>query len=243
MRNFERLLWPAKKRVAGVIVFLLLAGVIAGSVGFAQEKSKPVVKKIGVTRYRLAEIEFDAKTREIFIPVVVNKREGGPMEYILVHENGKVHESILTTKASPLTLQIVLKLLKYQSGNGDVFNLLLPEDERKAKGGKKKDRGNLLETAIHWADSETAKLVNDVILDAKTSEAMSPGGWIYTGSEIDGGNYMAELEGSIIAVYLDTLSMFNMTREGADDDERWGANPDAIPEIGTRGTLVLKLSK
>jgi hypothetical protein len=37
--------------------------------------------------------------------------------------------------------------------------------------------------------------------------------------------------------------MFNMTRDGADIDERWGANGDAIPEIGTKGTLILKASK
>src|SRR5690606_6298120 len=43
------------------------------------------VKKVGATLYRIGEVEFDAKTREIRFPVTVNMREGGPMEYILVH--------------------------------------------------------------------------------------------------------------------------------------------------------------
>ncbi len=230
-------------RVLAAMAFLLLLCQTPGSFGIAQEKKQPPVKKIGVTRYRLGEIEFDAKTREVFLPVVVNQNEGGPMEYILVHESGKVHESILTTRVSPIEFQIVLKLLKYQSGKGDVFNLLLPESEQKAEGGKKANRGDLMSVVVLWSDSEEKLVATSLIIDGKTSKPMPKGGWVYTGSEIDSGNYMAELEGSIIAVYLDPVSMLNMTREGADDDERWGANKDVIPEIGTRGTMILSLSK
>ena len=52
---------------------------------------------------------------------------------------------------------------------------------------------------------------------------------------------MAEIEGALIAIYLDAIAMFNMSNEGADDDERWGANSEMIPEIGTHGTLVISL--
>ena len=31
-----------------------------------------------------------------------------------------------------------------------------------------------------------------------------------------------------------------LTREGADIDERWGANPESIPEIGTRGQVIIR---
>ncbi len=242
MRYFQRHRFFSVRVLILVIVPLLLCQAI-GLPGIAQEKKQHSVKKIGVTLYRLGEIEFDAKTREIFLPVVVNQNKGGPMEYILVHENGKVHESILTTKVRPLELQIVLKLLKYQSGNGDVFNHFLPENQQKNKAGKLEDRGDLLKVAILLSGKGKKQAVSSLILDGKTSLPMEKGGWVYTGSEIDEGNYMAELEGSIIAVYLDSLSMFNTTCEGSDDDERWGANKEVIPEIGTRGTLVLSLSK
>ena len=92
-------------------------------------KEKPRVEKIGESRFRMGDIEFDAKTKEIFLPAVVNKREGGPVEYLIVHEGGKVHESILTTKASPLHLQVVMKLLKHKSGYGNVFDPMLAEEE------------------------------------------------------------------------------------------------------------------
>ena len=83
----------------------------------------------------------------------------------------------------------------------------------------------------------------EFIIDGENAEPMAPGDWIYTGSTIEEGNFLAEGEGSIIAIYLDHIAMFNMTRDGADIDERWGANGDAIPEIGTKGTLILKASK
>ena len=63
--------------------------------------------------------------------------------------------------------------------------------------------------------------------------------WIYTGSKIENGTFMAEAEGSIIAIYLDPLAIFNMTIDGADTDERWGANSEMIPEIGTPGVLTV----
>ena len=211
--------------------------------GFAQEKKKPAVKKIGATRYRLGEIEFDAKTKEIFLPVVVNQNEGGPMEYILVHENGKVHESIFTTKVRPLELQIVFKLLKFRPGKGDLFDALLPENERASEGGRKSERGDLIDISVRWSDGGETVTPNDLILDARSAKPMSPGGWIFTGSEIYNGTFMAETEGSLVAVYLDPVAMLNMTGKGADDDERWGANKGAIPEIGTRGTMILRLSK
>ncbi len=46
---------------------------------------------------------------------------------------------------------------------------------------------------------------------------------------------MAEAEGSIIAIYLDHLAMFNMfSREGADLDERWGARHTVIRKSARR---------
>ena len=65
-----------------------------------EDQSRPEITKIGDYRYRLAGMTFDSQTREVFIPVAVNMREGGPIEYILVHENGKVHESIVIVLVS-----------------------------------------------------------------------------------------------------------------------------------------------
>ena len=197
------------------------------------------VKKIGENLYRLGEIEFDAKSREIRFPVTVNQREGGPIEYLLVRETGKVHESILTTSISPLHLQIVMKLLRYEGGNGDVFNRLLAPEVLEKEGGKEADRGETV-SFLFQPEGGKALPVYEMVIDGESAEAMAPGDWIYTGSAVEEGTFMAEAEGSIIAIYLDHLAMFNMSREGADLDERWGARHTVIPEIGTKGTLTIR---
>lgn len=197
------------------------------------------IKKIGETRFRLGQIEFDAKSREIRLPVTVNFREGGPVEYLLVHETGKVHESILATTVSPLHVEIVLKLLRYKVGQGDVFDAFLPEAERASQGGKKEDRGEVANFFFE-TDGAAPRPAYELVIDGETAEAMSPGGWVHTGSQVQDGGFLAESEGSIIAIYLDPAAIFNMTRDGADIDERWGARHTVIPEIGTRGILSIR---
>ena len=207
------------------------------------------MKKVGPTTYRIEEVTFDAKSGEISIPVTVNLREGGPVEYLLVHENGKVHESILTTTARPRDLQIALKLLKYRAGEGDVFDRFLPSEDRQLKGGKSSERGTAVIFTIRWEDEdgvEKNEPAHRWVIDGDTKESRDDPGepmpdhpWNFTGSLIHEGQFMAELEGSIIAIYLDPVALFNTTVPGADLDERWGANEAAIPRIGTHGTLVI----
>lgn len=216
-------------------------------ISLAQEKTeepgRPLVTKVGENSFRLGDILFDSKEKSISIPVVVNMNEGGPIEYLLVHENGKVHEAILTTTVSPSQLQIVLKLLKFKSGHGDVFNRLLSPEMLDKEGGKEADRGAAMQFEFIKDGSEEPKPGYELIIDGENAKPMSPGDWIYTGSTIEEGNFLAEGEGSIIAIYLDHIAMFNMIRDGADIDERWGANGNAIPEVGTKGKLILKPAK
>lgn len=260
--------------------------------GSAAEKARDAVRRVGETRFRLGEVEFDAESKEVFLPVAVNMREGGPMEYLLVHESGKTHESIFSTKASPLHLRIALELLGFRAGEGDVFHPLLTEEMAAARGGTEAGRGDGVEVwfrreAIaekdagemgkegeatnspashssqdsHESDADSGEgerekgsdaekemdkekekelLAAPLVLDGTESLPMAPEPWVFTGSRVENGTFQAETEGSIIAIYLDPYALFNMTREGADNDERWGANPGLIPPLGEKGTIVLR---
>ena len=198
------------------------------------------VKKVGETLYRIGEIEFDAKSCEIRFPVTVNMKEGGPIEYILVNEKGKVHESIFTTAISPTSLQIAMKLLRFKAGRGDVFNRLLAPEVLEKEGGIEADRGDSVSFAFRAEGDEKAVPVYEFVIDGESAEVMKPGRWVYTGSAVEGGTFMAEVEGSIIAIYLDQLALFNMTRVGADLDDRWGIRSSIVPEIGTKGILTIQ---
>ncbi|MEM9282955.1 MAG: YdjY domain-containing protein [Verrucomicrobiota bacterium] len=203
------------------------------------DRNKPAVIKTGEHEYRLGKIELNAKSREIRFPVLVNMREGGPIEYFLVHETGKVHESILVTPVSAFDLQVALKLLKYESGKGDLFNRMLPPHLVEEEGGTAAERGASVSFRFVPEMGEPIP-AESTLIDGFEGKPLAEGEWIYTGSMIYEGSFMAGVEGSIIAIYLDPVAMFNSLAEGADNDERWGANSELVPEVGTRGHLIIR---
>ena len=98
---------------------LIFTGTIA-TVAMAQESppaaaepAKPSVTKLDGTRYQIGAVTFDEKTREIRFPARVNMTEG-LLEYLIVHQNGKVHEALLSTEISPTHLNLALTLLRYR---------------------------------------------------------------------------------------------------------------------------------
>ncbi|MCB1231003.1 MAG: hypothetical protein KDN19_12080 [Verrucomicrobiae bacterium] len=205
------------------------------------------VIKVGESTYRLGEIVFDAKKREIRIPAVMNMREGGPIEYLMVNEKGAVHEALLTTPVRGLHLQIVFKLLRYRSGEGEIFDQFLPEEERRQRieSDEKKPRGDAVSVIIEMEKDGKIEEIPAAswILDAETGKAMTDEPWILTGSHFFEGNFLADSEGSLIGVYLDQVALLNMSRKGAENDERWGANSAATPETGKKMTLILRPAK
>ena len=69
------------------------------------EPVKPTVEKIDATHYRIGEVTFDQTTREIRIPAEVNMTEG-LLEFLLVHKDGKVHESLFKTGINATHLNV-----------------------------------------------------------------------------------------------------------------------------------------
>ncbi|MEO0414844.1 MAG: YdjY domain-containing protein [Verrucomicrobiota bacterium] len=209
----------------------------------AQDPEKPSIKKIGESTFKVGQIEFDAKARSVSIPVEVNApKQDQPVEYALVQEKGKIHESLLTTTASPTALEIAFRLLKYPKGHGEVFSKLLPAEDRKIKAEETDETGAEVEIIVEWEEEgeKQSAALHTWIIDGKDGEVMDESAWVYTGSTIYNGTFMAESEGSIIAIYLDPAAMVNTSVEGAEIDERWGPNQEEIPEIGTKATLTIR---
>ncbi len=205
----------------------------------AAAATAPTVEDLGDNRYRLGTIEFNGKTREIRVPTLVNMSEG-ILEYAVVHGDGKIHESLLVTDVPPSQLQVVMKLCRYQDGEGDVFDAFFPEEEKKGAAGAR-DRGEAVALTVEWeVDGEhKAKPLSDWIFDRKREAAMLDEPWIYSGSYIYEGIFMADADGLLVAIYLTRGALLNTMTEGSDNDERWLAHAEATPEIGTPVTLVL----
>ncbi|MEM0968119.1 MAG: hypothetical protein AAGJ31_02105, partial [Verrucomicrobiota bacterium] len=64
--------------------------------------------------------------------------------------------------------------------------------------------------------------------------------WVWTGSEVRGGRFQAEVEGSIIALYRDALAMLNLKHERAGDDENWFPIEEQMPAVGASVEVILR---
>ena len=204
------------------------------SFGAESDPASPQVESLGEGRFRLGGIEFASGSRAIRIPCLVNNKVD-VLEYVLVHEQGKVHESLLTTAVSPLQLQVVLKLLTYTQGRGELLDAFLPPGSPPPAEAA----GEAVELWIEW-DQQHAHSANLSILDRTTNAPLEPGPWICTGSEVIEGKFQAEVEGSIIALYRDPLAMFNSPHPRMTDDENWVAMGKDLPETGHPVTLVIR---
>jgi len=204
-----------------------------------QDPPTPKVEKVGENRYRLGDIRFNARTREIRVPAAMNMREG-ILEYALVHGDGKIHESLLVTDVIPSQLQVAMKLCHYKDGEGDVFDIFYPEDEKKGPAGAKQ-RGQSVTLTVEWQDGgeQKAAPLSDWIFDRKRNAVMPNEPWIYSGSYLYEGDFAADMDGTLIAIYLSRGAMLNTMTDGSEDDERWLANPDKTPALGTGITLVI----
>jgi hypothetical protein len=199
------------------------------------------IEKIDGTRSRLRLIEFDAKTRSISVPARVNMREG-LLEYVLVHESGKLHESLFSTQVKPTEFNIVMLLLNWKP-SGTFFDFSQPERGGVLVKGAKNPPESQVEIHVAWKDKDgkdqTCRLENwlhQIEKRAKLTEEP----WIYTGSRImPDGTFLAEQTGSILALYADPASIINNPREGNDLDDVW-VNDPAVPEKGTPVTVIFK---
>ena len=77
---------------------------------------KKRVKQLGSKLYRVGDVTVDAKLDAVVFPAKVNQLVG-LIEYALVTENGKIHESFLSTKVSPSDIHGALLLLGAKPGS------------------------------------------------------------------------------------------------------------------------------
>ena len=199
------------------------------------------IQKLDGTRFKLGTLEFDQKTREVFIPAKVNMREG-LLEYVLVHESGKVHESLFSTPVKPMELNVVLLLLNWKESKA-FFDFSQPDRGGVPVKNAKNPPESLVEIHVAWKDKDgqeqTCRLENwlhQVEKKAKLTEEP----WIYTGSMISAdGVFQAEENGSILALYVDATALLNNPRDGNELDDVW-INDPAVPEKGTPVTVIFK---
>jgi len=83
--------------------------------------------------------------------------------------------------------------------------------------------------------------IEDFVLNKKENAAMKRGPWLYTGSLIAQGVFLAQRELSIAALVIDPVALINNPRPGNRDDTNWEINAEKIPPAGTPVEITIRL--
>jgi hypothetical protein len=155
------------------------------------EVPPPVVEILPDGAARLGGITVDPRTRSVSFAGTLNAGLADVvLEVVIATPKGRLHEALLWADISPLTLQSCLYLLKLSNGprltdstgrRGDVLDIDL---EYTAADGKA-----VREPVENW------------IRDTRTGKRLQRLGWVFTGTTMRDGAFLAEVEGNICINY------------------------------------------
>jgi hypothetical protein len=226
-----------------LLFFLLLA---LGSTASAQPApAVSALKEIspGVLEYN--GVRLDQAHHRISFPATVNQREG-LIEYLLVNEKGKVHESLFATKLMPRDIHIALLLIGLTDpGAANAKESVPPSaiDSSYLQAAPKLQGPSVLLSVTWTQDGKPRQIpAENWVFNLQTHHLMTTGPWTYNGSMIQNGVFLADQELSIVAVITDPTALVNNPRPGYDNDEIWQLQEDAIPPLDTPVELTITLA-
>lgn len=194
----------------------------------------------------VGSIVLDKQKRTLEFPAKVNMVDG-LVEYVLVHSTGKTHESLLVTEVQPYHLQVAMLLLGGKGAdhskrtnappsgpinNADLLGVKRPPIPGTAVKISFRQQQNGA-TGNHRA-------LDGFIYDQKQGKAMPAKNWTFTGSVVWEGAFIAQIEGSIIAMVTDIGAIFNSQLPNRDADDSWYVRTAAIPREGT--PIIIRIS-
>jgi len=206
--------------------FLLALCLSALAAASAQEPPVPkptASPEASATVFKIGAITVDKRARSVRFPATV-QLDSGVLEYLLVTEEGKTHESLFATKVSPQKLHVAMLLL----GASPAQPLKESPPEQLTAASLKNApelKGDKVDILISWKVGGKEQQVRgeEWIQSKLTQTTATPGPWIYTSSAIFKGVFLAEEEGSIVALVTDPVALINNPRPGHNDDTVWSA--------------------
>ena len=209
-----------------ISILVRVAVILAATVltnGLAQSTNQSALKQIGPGRFQIGRVTLDKESRSVTFPAIVNMTNS-IVEYIVVTLDGKVHESLLRTEASPKDIHVGMLLLDAKGSTNAV-----PEDPLKPIPG------DPVIIEVSWKDQNREKRVRveELVLNTELKTNLTKGVWIYNGSQIENGAFMADREGSIVSLITDPFALVNNPRPGRDNDDLCEVNSKTVPPLDT----------
>jgi len=216
--------------ITNLMVSCIATTIPAAGLAPAQTNS-PVVREVAPGVFEIGKVRLNKRQSTVTFPVAVNMRTG-VVEYLLVTNNGKTHESIFKTDTEPYQVQLAMLLLGAKGRGTNAF----PQDT------KLPPPGDLLriELVCTNAGKSVRIRVEDFVFDKDARKRMKHLNWIYNGSFIDSDGFAAQQTGSIISLIDDPEALINNPLPKRDDDENWLIEESAVRQM--RGPAEITLS-
>jgi hypothetical protein len=188
------------------------------------------LRKTSAGDFQIGAVTFNVERREIWFPAQLNMTSG-LIEYAVVGNEGKLHESLLRTEARPYHIHLAMLWLSptnraavsVPASNAPPASIAIRVSWKK--------QGRARETALEdWIQKKTSR------------RPLGRGPWKYQGSRISEGVFVAERDQSIIAIIDDLDALVGNPRAENDNDDIWYAHPVAKLPEGTPVTVHLKVS-
>ena len=226
------------------LALLLAASLLAQSTNAATPANAVGLREVapGILDYH--GVRLDKKNHRVTFDATVNQREG-LIEYLLVNDKGKVHESLLATKIAPHDIHLALLLVGLKEDKKSNISEPLPPSaiDSAYLQAAPKIKGTPVRISLGWKkDSKPQQApAENWIFNLHTNKIMSPGPWTYNGSLVEDGQFLADSELSIVAVITDPTALANNPREGYDDDQIWQIQDKAVPAMDTPVEVTITL--
>jgi hypothetical protein len=204
-------------------------------------ETPPPVEDLGNGRYRIGSIQLDKNLGTATFQAKINQVEGN-LEYLLVTPTGSTHESLLVTEISPKQLHVAMLLLGAKTASHQSAPAPGQINADFLKNAPAPD-GHPIQITASWQEKGRKKTgpVEDWIFHTSTKRAAGRGPWIYTGSYVREGTFLAELDGCFAALVHNPSALINNPRKGRDDDSAWEPHRKQMPPAATPVELTLKL--
>ena len=232
-------------RITGLSLGLALSAMAESAAPAADGETpavKPTVERIDRDHFRVGEVTFNHKTREIRFPAEVNMDQG-LLEFVLVRTHGKIHESLLATDTRAEDINMAFKLLRYPA-SAELY--YLPNDRgglssRRLEVPEETKTAARVQIKVEWEDAGSKRVVpiNEWVQHTRTGKAMPATLWVYGGSEVDEGGFVAETTGDLVATWITNASLLNYPGEDNEDDTAWAVYPKRVPPAGTKVTVII----
>lgn len=201
----------------------------------AKPSAVPTIREVSPGVFQVGGVKLEKETRRVSFPAKLNMTNG-PLEYLLVTTAGKTHESVLTTDIEAQHLQIAMLLLGAK-GMAAAALTNAPSGGPITQGAVRNPPlpGEAVLIEVTWTQGGKVqrKRLEELVLNKRAKEPMTKGEFTFTGSRLWQGKFIAQTEGSLIALVTDPDAVFNNPRPNRDAEDMWVVRAEVVPPQDT----------